>query len=69
MLTMAQKKMVRESFEQVQPITEAATQLFYGRLFELDPSLRAMFRGDLAEQGRQAATGSRQRGPRDRPCR
>jgi hemoglobin-like flavoprotein len=52
MLTMAQKRMIRESFEQVQPNSEAAAQLFYGRPFELDPSLRAMFRGDLAEQGR-----------------
>jgi hemoglobin-like flavoprotein len=27
--------------------------LFYGRLFELDPSLRGMFRGDMVEQGRK----------------
>jgi hemoglobin-like flavoprotein len=53
MLTWAQKKMIRESFEQVQPKSEAAAHLFYGRLFELDPSLRPMFRGDLAQQGRQ----------------
>ncbi|MFL5542728.1 MAG: globin family protein, partial [Longimicrobiaceae bacterium] len=26
---------------------------FYGRLFELDPSLRPMFRGDLEEQGKK----------------
>lgn len=26
---------------------------FYGRLFELDPSLRPMFKGDLTEQGRK----------------
>ena len=27
--------------------------LFYGRLFELDPSLRPMFHGDIARQGRK----------------
>jgi hemoglobin-like flavoprotein len=69
MLTWAQKKMIRESFEQVQPKSEAAAHLFYGRLFELDPSLRPMFRGDLAQQGRQSDAGSHCRGPRDRPCR
>jgi hemoglobin-like flavoprotein len=27
--------------------------LFYGRLFELDPSLPLLFRGDMREQGRK----------------
>jgi hemoglobin-like flavoprotein len=27
--------------------------LFYGRLFEIDPSLRSLFRGDMQEQARQ----------------
>ena len=26
--------------------------MFYGRLFSLDPSLRALFKGDLRDQGR-----------------
>jgi hemoglobin-like flavoprotein len=43
---------VRETFAAVKPIASTAAQLFYGRLFELDPSLRPMFRRDLAEQGR-----------------
>ena len=29
---------------------------FYGRLFELDPALRAMFQHDMAEQGRKFMT-------------
>jgi len=32
-------------------ITETAAELFYGRLFELDPSLRKLFKGDMKEQG------------------
>jgi len=43
---------VRESFASVRPIAAQASALFYGRLFELDPSLRALFRGDMDQQGR-----------------
>lgn len=45
--------LVRSSWQQVLPIKETAAQLFYGQLFELDPSLRGMFRGDMVEQGRK----------------
>jgi hemoglobin-like flavoprotein len=48
-----QIKLVQSSFDHVLPIADAAAALFYGRLFELDPSLRAMFRGDMKEQGRK----------------
>ena len=27
--------------------------MFYGKLFELDPSLKPLFKGDIAEQGRK----------------
>lgn len=43
---------VRTTFAVVRPIAAAAASLFYGRLFELDPSLRPMFKRDLDEQGR-----------------
>lgn len=46
-----QKALVQQSFEIVLTIEEAAAALFYGRLFELDPSLRPMFKGDIKEQG------------------
>ncbi len=42
---------VRTSFAQVVPIKEAAADLFYGRLFELDPALKPLFKGDMKEQG------------------
>ena len=37
----------------VLPISDLAAQLFYKRLFELDPTLRPMFKGDMQEQGRK----------------
>ncbi|HEX9790189.1 MAG TPA: hypothetical protein VGA60_05970, partial [Kiloniellales bacterium] len=46
----AQKRLVQDSFAAVLPIAEAAAELFYGRLFELDPSLRRLFKGDMKEQ-------------------
>ncbi len=48
--------LVKTSWQQVLPIQKAAAELFYGRLFELDPSLRQLFRGDMAEQGRKLMT-------------
>jgi hemoglobin-like flavoprotein len=48
--------LVRSSWQKVLPIKDAAAGLFYGRLFELDPSLRGMFKGDMAEQGRKLMT-------------
>ena len=52
-MTPKQTELVRSSFAKVLPIAEVAAELFYARLFELDPSLRHMFRGDMKEQGRK----------------
>jgi hemoglobin-like flavoprotein len=53
MLTVHQKTLVQESFAIVAPIADDAAALFYRRLFEIDPSLQHMFRGDMAEQRRK----------------
>lgn len=45
--------LVRSSWQQVLPISDSAAKLFYGQLFELDPSLRSLFKGDMVEQGRK----------------
>ena len=50
-MTPEQVALVRSSFAQVLPIKETAADLFYTRLFELDPSLRPLFKGDMKEQG------------------
>jgi hemoglobin-like flavoprotein len=50
MLTHVQKVLVQESFATIIPIADDAAALFYRRLFEIDPSLRRMFRGDMSEQ-------------------
>jgi hemoglobin-like flavoprotein len=45
-----QIRLVQETFEYVTPIADTAADLFYQRLFELDPSLRPLFKGDLKQQ-------------------
>lgn len=52
-MTPIQIELVRTTWKQVQPIQETAAELFYNKLFELDPKLRPMFKGDIAEQGRK----------------
>lgn len=44
--------LVQQSFSKVLPISEAAAGLFYLRLFQLDPSLEQLFKGDMKQQGR-----------------
>lgn len=48
-----QVKLVQASFRKVVPIADAAAALFYGRLFDLDPTLESLFKGDMVEQGRK----------------
>lgn len=52
-MTAEQITLVQGSWTKVVPISETAAELFYGKLFELDPSVRAMFKGDMKEQGRK----------------
>lgn len=52
MLTQAQIALVQNSFAVVAPIADDAAALFYRRLFEIDPTLKAMFKSDMAEQRR-----------------
>lgn len=52
MLTQAQIVLVQNSFAVVAPIADDAAALFYRRLFEIDPTLKAMFKSDMAEQRR-----------------
>lgn len=55
-MTSTEIRLVQSSFAQVRPIADEAAELFYQRLFTLDPALRPMFRGNMAEQGRKLMT-------------
>lgn len=47
------KDLIQETFALVVPISEKAAEIFYDKLFELDPSLKPLFKGDMKEQGRK----------------
>src|SRR5512142_786093 len=49
-MTPEQVKLVQQSFARVAPISETAAVLFYDRLFEIAPTVRAMFPVDMTEQ-------------------
>jgi hemoglobin-like flavoprotein len=46
-------ELVQTSFAKVAPVAEKAADMFYNRLFELDPSLRDLLQTDMAEQGKR----------------
>jgi hemoglobin-like flavoprotein len=66
-MTPTQIELVQSTFLTLQSLGDEAAGIFYNRLFEIDPSLRPMFRGDMQEQGRKllhmigVAVGSLQR--------
>ena len=49
-MTAEQVKLVQQSFAKVTPISEQAAVLFYDRLFEVAPTVKAMFPADMTEQ-------------------
>ncbi len=52
-MTPEQVTLVQTSWQKVVPIKDKAAELFYAKLFELDPALKPLFKGDIAEQGRK----------------
>jgi hemoglobin-like flavoprotein len=55
-MTSSDITLVKDSFRKIAPIADQAAALFYARLFELDPSLRPLFEGDMVAQGRKLMT-------------
>lgn len=52
-ITAQQIDLVQTSFAKVAPIAEQAAEIFYAKLFEYDPELRKLFKGDMQDQGRK----------------
>ena len=49
-MTPDQIKLVQQSFARVAPISDQAAIIFYDRLFEVAPAVKAMFPADMTEQ-------------------
>lgn len=52
-MTPTETRLVQTTFAKLVPIADQAAAMFYARLFEMDPSLRALFKIDMAVQGRK----------------
>lgn len=46
-------QLCKDSWLKVEPIADTAAELFYSNLFEADPELKPLFKGDMQEQGKK----------------
>lgn len=51
-MTPEQIHLVQKTWRAVLPVGDTAAELFYGKLFSLDPGLKRLFRDDMVDQGR-----------------
>ena len=51
-VTRDQADLVQLTWRSVLPVGDTFAELFYGRLFALDPGVRRLFKDDIVEQGR-----------------
>src|SRR5262249_24674032 len=49
-MTPDQVTLVQQTFAQVVPVADKAAETFYGRLFDVAPAVKPLFRGDMTEQ-------------------
>ena len=54
-MTPREIELVQSSFEKLAPRVDHVADLFYDRLFEVTPEVRAMFSGDMTEQKKKFA--------------
>lgn len=52
-LSTRQKQLIRESFDTVSEYSDSVVLLFYGRLFEIAPEVRGLFKVEIREQARK----------------
>lgn len=52
MINPEQKELVQKTWLMVMPIADTAAEIFYNRLFELEPAFKAMFKSDMSKQGK-----------------
>ncbi|MEA3194206.1 MAG: hypothetical protein QOD26_2539 [Betaproteobacteria bacterium] len=51
-MTPEQIELVQRTWRAVLPVGDTAAELFYGKLFSLDPGIRRLFKNDMIDQGR-----------------
>lgn len=53
LLHSGQVDLLQAGLSRLMPVSESAAELFYRKLFELDPALRPLFKADIDVQGRK----------------
>ena len=51
-----QVKLLRDTFKAVEPMAQETGEMLYNKLFEIDPSLQPLFKGDLKSQAKMVIT-------------
>jgi hemoglobin-like flavoprotein len=51
-MTPEQVELVQRTWRAILPVGDTAAELFYGKLFSLDPGIRRLFKNDMVDQGR-----------------
>jgi hemoglobin-like flavoprotein len=55
-MTPKQVELVQGSWKKVLPIADTAAEMFYSKLFSMDPAVKPLFKGDMKAQGRKLMT-------------
>lgn len=50
-MTPEQVRLVQTTFEKIRPVAQETGELFYQKFFEMDPTVRPLFKGDMKQQG------------------
>jgi hemoglobin-like flavoprotein len=50
-MTPQQIELVQSTFRNIEPMSTTAAEIFYKRLFEIEPATAALFKGDIRQQG------------------
>lgn len=50
-MTPEQIKLVQTTFDRIRPVAQETGELFYQKFFEIDPTVRPLFKGDMKQQG------------------
>jgi len=53
LLSESERQFIQKTFAQIEPIAAVVARTFYERLFELDPALKDLFKGNMEEQGQK----------------
>lgn len=52
-MTPQQIELVQGTWKKVLPIADTAAEMFYAKLFSMDPAVKPLFKGDMKSQGKK----------------